>query len=59
MGLKNSPETFKQTMNSLFVGILDKGLVVFVDDILMYSTTVGEHFNLLEKVFAHLNKYEF
>ena len=39
--------------------MLDKGVIVFLDDMLIYSTMVEEHFELLEKIFAHLNKCEF
>ena len=39
--------------------MLDKGIVVFLDDVLIYSTMVEKHFELLDKVFAHLYKYEF
>ena len=53
------PAIFMQTMNNLFVDMLDKGVVVFLDDMLIYSTMGGEHFELLEKVFAHLHKYKF
>ena len=58
MGLTNAPELFMQTMNSLFMDILDKELVVFLDDVLIYSTIEEEHFELLEKVLACLHKYE-
>ena len=37
--------------------MLDKRVVVFLDDILIYSTTVEEHFELLEKVFACLHAF--
>ena len=46
-------------MNSLFMDMLDKGVVVFLDDVLIYSTIVEEHFELLEKVFTCLHKHEF
>ena len=59
MGLTNTPATFMQTMNNLFMDMLDKGVVVFLYDILIYSTMAEEHFELLEKVFAYLCKYEF
>ena len=59
MGLTNAPETFMRTMNNLFMNILDKGVIVFLNDILIYSTMVEEHFKLLEKVFACLRKYKF
>ena len=39
--------------------MLDKGVVVFLDDMLIYSTMVEEYFKLSEKVFACLCKYKF
>ena len=59
MGLTNAPATFMQTMNNLFMDLLDNGVLVFLDDMLIYSTMVEEHFKLLEKVFACLHKYKF
>ena len=52
MGLTNAPATFMQTMKNVFIDMLDKREVVFLDDRLIYSTMVEEHFTLLEKVFA-------
>ena len=37
--------------------MLDKGVVVFLDDILGYSIIAEEHFELLVKVFICLPKY--
>ena len=59
VGLTNTPATFIWTMNNLFVDMLDKGVIVFLDDMLIYSTMAEEHFKLLEKVFAHFCKYKF
>ena len=39
--------------------MLNKGVVIFLGDVLIYSTMVEEHFNLLEKVCACLCKYKF
>ena len=39
--------------------MLDKGVVVFLDNILRYSTMVKEHFKLPEKVFVCLHKHAF
>ena len=55
----NALAMFMQMMNNLFVDMLDKGVIVFLDDVLIYSTMVEEHFELLDKVFACLCKYEF
>jgi len=38
-------------MNSVFKEICWKGVLVFFDDILVYSSTMVEHLKLLEEVF--------
>ena len=40
MGLINVPATFMKTMNNLFSDILDSGVAVFLDDILVHLHTV-------------------
>ena len=40
MGLMNAPAMSMQTMNNLFMEMLDKGVVVFLDDKLIYTTTL-------------------
>ena len=52
MGLTNAPEMFMRIMNNLFEDMLDQGVVVFLNDILIYSTMSEGHFKLLEKVFT-------
>ena len=59
MGLTNALAMFMRTMNNLFMDMLDKGVIVFLDDMLIYSTMAEEHFELLEKVFSCLHKYKF
>ena len=41
-------------MNNLFIDLLDKGVVVFLDGIVTYSKTIEEYFEILEKVLMHL-----
>ena len=48
MGLTNAPATFMRTMNNLFRDMLDKGVVVLLDDVLIYSDTPVRHFQLLD-----------
>ena len=43
--LKNAPTILIQTMNNLFIDMLDKRIVVFLDDILIYNNTVEEYLN--------------
>ena len=59
MGLMNTLAIFMRTMNNLLVDMLDKVIVVFLYNIVIYSTIVEEHVKLLEKVFACLHKHEF
>ena len=49
--LINTPAIFMQTMNNLFLNMLDKEKVGFLDAVLIFSTMVEESFELLEKVF--------
>ena len=59
MGLMNTPAIFIRMMNNLFKDMLDQEVVVFLDDMLIYSTTLEGHFKFLEKVFTCLQRYKF
>jgi hypothetical protein len=42
-GLINTPALFMYLMNSVFMEELDKFVVIFIDDILIYSKSMEEH----------------
>ena len=41
--LTNAPAAFMDLMNRMFKEYLDKFVIVFIDDILVYSRTMEEH----------------
>jgi len=48
-GVTNAPTLFMDYMNRIFRPFLDKFVVVFIDDILIYSQTHEEHAEHLKK----------
>jgi hypothetical protein len=67
-GASNAPGVFKEYMNRIFHPFLDRFVVVFIDDILVYSKSEEEHAEHLRivlgvlkenKLFAKLSKSEF
>jgi hypothetical protein len=67
-GLTNAPAYFMYLMNKVFMEYLDKFIVVFIDDILVYSRSEEEHEELLRlalqklrenRLYAKLRKCEF
>lgn len=55
-GLKNSPSTFVALMNRVLSGIIRKYCYVYVDDIIVFSKTLNEHFKHLNEIFERLEK---
>jgi hypothetical protein len=53
-GLTNAPAHFKYLMNKVFMEYLDKFVVVFIDDILIFSKTKEEHEKQLRMVLEKL-----
>jgi hypothetical protein len=67
-GVTNAPGVFMEYMNRIFHPYLDKFVVVFIDDILVYSKSEEEHVEHLrivletlreKKLYAELSKCEF
>lgn len=67
-GLTNAPATFMALMNKVFQQFLDQFVIVFINDILVYSRSKEDHVNHLQLVlrvmrgkqlYARLSKCEF
>jgi hypothetical protein len=57
-GLTNAPAYFMYLMNSVFMNELDKFVVVFIDDILIYSKSEAEHAKHLRIVLQRLRDHK-
>ncbi|WVZ97823.1 LOW QUALITY PROTEIN: hypothetical protein U9M48_043333, partial [Paspalum notatum var. saurae] len=57
-GLTNAPAFFMYMMNSVFMNELDKFVVVFIDDILIYSKSEEEHKEHLRIVLTRLREHK-
>jgi len=55
-GLTNAPATFQAAMNDLFRPLLNKFVVVYVDDILIFSKSHAEQAKHLQQVLNVLRK---
>ncbi|GJS46491.1 putative reverse transcriptase domain-containing protein [Tanacetum coccineum] len=58
LGLTNAPAVFMDLMNRMCKSYLDKFVIVFIDDILIYSKSEEEHAEHLELILELLKKDE-
>ncbi|GBG83588.1 hypothetical protein CBR_g37309 [Chara braunii] len=58
-GLTNAPATFQCCMNDLFRPWLDRFVVVYLDDILVFSKTLEEHEGHLRQILSKLRESNF
>lgn len=57
-GLTNAPASFQSLMNSVFQEQLRKSVLVFFDDILVYSSSFKDHLKHLEEVLQKMESHK-
>lgn len=55
-GLKTAPATFQRLMNNVLNEFINKICLVYMDDIIIYSTSLQEHIDSLNKIFKRLSE---
>ena len=53
-GLCNAPSTFQRCMELIFRGMQWKTLLIYLDDIILFSSTLDDHFEKLDEVLSRL-----
>jgi hypothetical protein len=57
--LTNSPATFQTMMNEIFIDMISEGVVVvYLDDILIFTKTLDEHWQVTRRVLGRLAEHE-
>ena len=56
-GLTNAPATFQRFMNDIFSDMVDVYVVIYLDDILIYSNNIDEHHIHVREVLHCLRKH--
>ncbi len=56
-GLSNSPSVFQNFMNEIFRDILHKSVIIYIDDILIYSSNLSDHIKHVQQVLNRLRQH--
>ena len=54
-GLTNAPTAFQHFMNDIFSDLLDVSVIIYLDNILIYSNNPVDHKKHVHKVLCHLH----
>src|SRR5882724_9960493 len=57
-GLTNAPATFQAFMNHIFCDMTDIFIVIYLDDILIFSNSLEDHQVHIQCVLEHLREYD-
>ncbi|KAK3527855.1 hypothetical protein QTP86_009412 [Hemibagrus guttatus] len=56
-GLTNAPAVFQALINGVFQDLLGKGVIAYIDDILVYSSSMEEHVRMVQEVLGRLQQH--
>ncbi|KAK3570234.1 hypothetical protein QTP86_017146 [Hemibagrus guttatus] len=56
-GLTNAPAVFQALINEVFRDLLGRGVIAYIDDILVYSTSMEKHVRQVREVLARLQQH--
>ena len=56
-GLVNAPATFQRLMSTVFGDLNFVSLLIYLDDIIVFSSTLDEHIERLRQVFSRLRSH--
>ncbi|KAK3509245.1 hypothetical protein QTP70_025600 [Hemibagrus guttatus] len=56
-GLTNAPAVFQALINGVFRDLLGRGVIAYIDDILVYSTSMEDHVRQVREVLARLQRF--
>ncbi|KAK3530084.1 hypothetical protein QTP86_011902 [Hemibagrus guttatus] len=56
-GLTNTPAVFQALINGVFRDLLGRGVIAYIDDILVYSTSMEDHMCQVGEVLARLQRF--
>lgn len=57
-GQSNAPSVFQAFINEVFRDMLERGVVVYIDNILVYSTDRVQHVSLFRSVLRRLLEHD-
>jgi hypothetical protein len=57
-GLMNAPSLFQAFVDEIFRDLHGQGVVVYIEDILIYSTTCAKHVSLVRRVLGRLLEHD-
>ena len=55
MGMANSAQSFQRLVESILGDLKDRGLFIYIDDLLLFSKSKEDHLNLLNDLFKRLS----